>query len=171
MWRQAVLRRVGRHAAATAQQTTPLPDACCPQVFLLSTTAGGAGLNLTGANRLVLLDRCCCWGQGWGRHQPPALALRAVCVARQRCVPFACLAALPRCGPLALHKLTIHAVYSFLAQPWRCSHWNPAMDLQAMARVWRDGQKKACVVYRLLTTGAPHWLAAGSARGGGDVRG
>ncbi|KAI3434723.1 hypothetical protein D9Q98_002784 [Chlorella vulgaris] len=59
------------------------------QVFLLSTTAGGAGLNLTGANRLVLLD----------------------------------------------------------------SHWNPAMDLQAMARVWRDGQKKACVVYRLLTTG------------------
>jgi hypothetical protein len=36
-----------------------LPPACpCPQVFLLSTTAGGAGLNLTGANRLVLLDRC-----------------------------------------------------------------------------------------------------------------
>ena len=30
------------------------------QVFLLSTTAGGAGLNLTGANRLVLLDRCGC---------------------------------------------------------------------------------------------------------------
>ncbi|PRW57845.1 DNA repair and recombination RAD54B [Chlorella sorokiniana] len=59
------------------------------QVFLLSTTAGGAGLNLVGANRLVLLD----------------------------------------------------------------SHWNPALDLQAMARVWRDGQKKACVVYRLLTTG------------------
>ncbi|KAL4434006.1 hypothetical protein ABPG75_000447 [Micractinium tetrahymenae] len=59
------------------------------QVFLLSTTAGGAGLNLTGANRLVLLD----------------------------------------------------------------SHWNPAMDLQAMARVWRDGQRKPCFVYRLLTAG------------------
>ncbi|GAB4818167.1 hypothetical protein N2152v2_005213 [Parachlorella kessleri] len=59
------------------------------QVFLLSTTAGGAGLNLVGANRLVLLD----------------------------------------------------------------SHWNPAMDLQAMARIWRDGQKKPCVVYRLLTVG------------------
>jgi hypothetical protein len=27
------------------------------------------------------------------------------------------------------------------------------MDLQAMARVWRDGQRKPCVVYRLLTTG------------------
>ena len=34
------------------------------------------------------------------------------------------------------------------------SHWNPAMDLQAMARIWRDGQKKPCVVYRLLTVGA-----------------
>lgn len=28
-----------------------------PKVFLLSTTAGGAGLNLVGANRLALLDR------------------------------------------------------------------------------------------------------------------
>ncbi|KAL6785495.1 RAD54A [Auxenochlorella protothecoides x Auxenochlorella symbiontica] len=59
------------------------------RVFLLSTTAGGAGLNLVGAARLFLFD----------------------------------------------------------------SHWNPAMDRQAMARIWRDGQKKACTVYRLLTTG------------------
>ena len=36
------------------------------QVFLLSTTAGGAGLNLTGANRLVLLDR-------WETAGQPAL--------------------------------------------------------------------------------------------------
>ena len=46
-----------------------LPLCSALQVFLLSTTAGGAGLNLTGANRLVLLDR---WGLlgglllGWG---------------------------------------------------------------------------------------------------------
>lgn len=38
-----------------------------PQVFLLSTTAGGAGLNLVGANRLVLLDS----------HWNPALDLQA----------------------------------------------------------------------------------------------
>jgi len=33
------------------------------------------------------------------------------------------------------------------------SDWNPAMDKQAMARIWRDGQRKHCYVYRLLTTG------------------
>ena len=68
------------------------------QVCLLSTRAGGAGLNLIGANRLVLFD----------------------------------------------------------------SDWNPAVDLQAMARVWRDGQSKACVIYRLLTTGTepPCWRPA-----------
>lgn len=47
------------------------------QVFLLSTTAGGAGLNLTGANRLVLLDR-------WGAPQSelprvPAVPATPVC--------------------------------------------------------------------------------------------
>ncbi|ESP03752.1 hypothetical protein LOTGIDRAFT_110407, partial [Lottia gigantea] len=58
-------------------------------VFLLSSKAGGVGLNLIGASRLVLYD----------------------------------------------------------------IDWNPANDLQAMARVWRDGQKKKVHIYRLLTTG------------------
>jgi SNF2 family DNA or RNA helicase len=31
--------------------------------------------------------------------------------------------------------------------------WNPANDLQAMARVWRDGQKRVVSIYRMLTTG------------------
>lgn len=58
-------------------------------VFLLSSKAGGCGLNLIGANRLVLFD----------------------------------------------------------------PDWNPAADQQALARVWRDGQKKDCFVYRFISTG------------------
>ncbi|GMS96762.1 hypothetical protein PENTCL1PPCAC_18937, partial [Pristionchus entomophagus] len=58
-------------------------------VFLLSSKAGGVGLNLIGASRLVLFDL----------------------------------------------------------------DWNPASDLQAMARIWRDGQPRACHIYRLVTTG------------------
>jgi len=58
-------------------------------VFMLSSKAGGCGLNLIGANRLVMFD----------------------------------------------------------------PDWNPANDEQAMARVWRDGQKKQCFVYRMLAVG------------------
>ncbi|KAG8529385.1 DNA repair protein rhp54 [Bacidia gigantensis] len=59
-------------------------------IFLLSSKAGGCGLNLIGANRLVLFD----------------------------------------------------------------PDWNPAADQQALARVWRDGQKKDCFVYRFIGTGS-----------------
>ncbi|XP_049959249.1 DNA repair and recombination protein RAD54B-like isoform X1 [Schistocerca serialis cubense] len=58
-------------------------------IFLLSARAGGIGLNLTGASRLILFD----------------------------------------------------------------SDWNPATDLQAMSRIWRDGQLKPVFIYRLLSVG------------------
>lgn len=58
---------------------------------MLSSKAGGCGLNLIGANRLVMFD----------------------------------------------------------------PDWNPANDEQAMARVWRDGQKKTCYVYRLISVSSP----------------
>lgn len=57
--------------------------------FLLSAKAGGLGINLIGASRLVLYD----------------------------------------------------------------VDWNPATDLQAMARIHRDGQKRACFIYRFLMAG------------------
>ncbi|VDO30871.1 unnamed protein product, partial [Onchocerca flexuosa] len=57
--------------------------------FLLSAKAGGLGLNLIGASRMILFD----------------------------------------------------------------SDWNPAVDMQAMARIWRQGQKRPCYIYRLITGG------------------
>lgn len=59
-------------------------------VFLLSTKAGGMGINLIGASRLILFD----------------------------------------------------------------IDWNPSPDQQAMARICRDGQKRPCYIYRLITKGA-----------------
>lgn len=56
-------------------------------IFLLSAKAGGTGLNLVGASRLVLFD----------------------------------------------------------------NDWNPASDLQAMSRIWRDGQMRTVFIYRLIT--------------------
>ena len=32
--------------------------------------------------------------------------------------------------------------------------WNPAVDQQALARVWRSGQTKPCYVYRFFATGS-----------------
>ena len=63
--------------------------AAAARVCLLSTRAGGVGLSLVGARRLVLFD----------------------------------------------------------------ADWNPALDAQAAARVWRDGQKAPVAVYRLVTAG------------------
>ncbi len=41
-----------------------------------------------------------------------------------------------------------------------------APRVQAMARVWRDGQKRPCTVYRLLTTGATACRRHGRVRAG-----
>ena len=70
--------------------TVTLHSAQTPEfIFMLSSKAGGCGLNLIGANRLVMFD----------------------------------------------------------------PDWNPANDDQAMARCWRDGQKKQCFIYRLIAVG------------------
>jgi DNA repair and recombination protein RAD54B len=47
--------------------------------------------------------------------------------------------------------------------------WNPALDAQAMARIWRPGQKLPCVVYRLLTTGTLEEKVYQRQRAKGDI--
>ena len=73
-----------------ARFNSPYTNADDVFVLLLSSKAGGTGLNLIGASRILLFDM----------------------------------------------------------------DWNPAHDLQAMARVWRDGQKRKVHVYRLATAGS-----------------
>ncbi|KHJ83327.1 helicase protein, partial [Oesophagostomum dentatum] len=77
--------------------------------FLLSSKAGGCGLNLIGANRQVFAEL------------RPRMRIRKTLACRL-----------------------------VMFDP----DWNPANDDQAMARVWRDGQKKNCFIYRLLATGS-----------------
>lgn len=49
------------------------------------------------------------------------------------------------CSRLSAHDLIIFiSLYK---------DWNPAVDKQAAARCWRDGQKKRCFTYRFLATG------------------
>ncbi|EAW22349.1 DEAD/DEAH box helicase [Aspergillus fischeri NRRL 181] len=74
---------------ALVEDFNRLPPNLC-FAFLLSAKAGGTGLNLIGASRLVLFD----------------------------------------------------------------VDWNPATDVQAMARIHRDGQKRHCWIYRVLLKGS-----------------
>jgi DNA repair and recombination RAD54-like protein len=86
--------------------------------FLLSSRAGGVGLNLIGASRLVLFDPD--WNPGaygW-------------CTMSLVCIPI--------------------SIVTTLSLSTCCV----AIDRQAMARVWRDGQRKPVFIYRFLTAGA-----------------
>lgn len=61
------------------------------------------------------------------------------------------------CSHLSTVDMPRHDLHTFLLcaamQVLFDCDWNPAADLQAMSRIWRDGQTKPCFVTRLVTTG------------------
>lgn len=93
-------------------------------VFLLSSKAGGVGLNLVGASHLVLYDI------DWNPANDMQVRQTQPCTLR----------ICPLEG--ALYVFTV-----LLCTQCVGNH------RQAMARVWRDGQKKTVHIYRLLSAG------------------
>lgn len=122
-------------------------------VLLLSSKAGGCGLNIIGANRLVLLD------PSWNPADDLQARRRLVALGRGR-------PALPRCACCGLLRCDLrrgqHCAPALpVSRNMRTTGPAPHRLTQAMGRVWREGQKKDVFIYRLLTTGADRATRAG----------
>lgn len=66
---------------------------------------------------------------------------------------FASLCLLRRTSPVSatlLIPVCVLSVGGYRLIMMDCD-WNPAVDRQAMSRIWRDGQTRVCHVYRLVT--------------------
>jgi hypothetical protein len=112
--------------------------------FLLSSKAGGCGLNLIGGNRLVLFD------PDWN---PAGTLCVSVCV----CCRQSGLFSASHCVCTTTTELTIPISFK-LTIPISFKHCKTfpflsKVDKQAAARCWRDGQQKRCFTYRFLATG------------------
>lgn len=107
-----------------------------PCATQLSSKAGGVGLNIIGANRLVLFDA------DWN----PANDLQAMARVRGGLLwPCSCFIATRAC---VCTRLTADAPKR------RASEGAVAHPLLLWPQVWREGQKKRVWIYRLLTAGS-----------------
>jgi hypothetical protein len=123
------------HHCYSTRYLTPLAPAPATQhpsfVLLLSSKAGGVGLNIVGANRLVLFD------PGMGSQYLARCVLCAVCcvLCAVQCAGgwTVCLLARYAKRPASSHHSLSLSVPPLCFVP--ITDWNPANDLQAMARV------------------------------------
>ena len=54
-----------------------------------------------------------------------------------------------------MYSLSACIAYSlFLSLVLFDPDWNPASDKQAAGRIWREGQKRRCFIYRFMSTGS-----------------
>ena len=122
-------------------------------VFLLSSKAGGCGLNLIGGNRLVLFD------PDWN----PATDKQAAARVRRR--KEESTRVYVRGGRASCLSAWVHGGSLM---------WSPPPFLPPF-QVWRDGQKKHVYVYRFLSSGSieekvfQRQLSKGVVVGGGEL--